>query len=232
MFSKYYTIVSIAVCAPTLATAQNYFDVMSLTCTEKQGSTVYNAAVDFPVGGDAAVIRNAKEWIGEVLMSDIDMPEVSMSGISTDDFGKLLDALAKDFVKNNEGSRRRIEITWMYEDPTCVTYEATTTDRDSVDWSTTSVACFSKQDGHRVTANEIFNCDEAQIKRLMWRYRGNQTMEVAKADDLYVGDCGYIDGWVLVVGPAQGTSGAAYRLRYPEIEQWLKKAKGDGYLAP
>ena len=178
------------------------------------------------------MIRNAKEWIGKVLMSDIDMPEVSMSGISTDDFGKLLDALAKDFVKNNEGSRRRIEITWMYEDPTCVTYEATTTDRDSVDWSTTSVACFSKQDGHRVTANEIFNCDEAQIKRLMWRYRGNQTMEVAKADDLYVGDCGYIDGWVLVVGPAQGTSGAAYRLRYPEIEQWLKKAKGDGYLAP
>ena len=57
-------------------------------------------------------------------------------------------------------------------------------------------------------------------------------MEVAKADDLYVGDCGYIDGWVLVVGPAQGTSGAAYRLRYPEIEQWLKKAKRDGYLAP
>lgn len=57
-------------------------------------------------------------------------------------------------------------------------------------------------------------------------------MEVAKADDLYVGDCGYIDGWVLVVGPAQGTSGAAYRLRYPEIEQWLKKAKEDGYLAP
>ena len=120
---------------------------------------------------------------------------------------------------------------WMYEDPTCVTYEAVTTDRDSVDWSTTSVACFSKRDGHRVGANEIFGCDEAQIKRLMWQYRGNLSMEVAQADDLYVGDCGFIDGWVLVVGPAQGTSGAAYRLRYPEIEQWLKKPQSDGYLA-
>lgn len=230
MFSKY-TILSLALGSPAVASAQAYFDVMPLTCTEKQGGTVYNAAVDFPVGGDAAVVRNAKKWIGEVLMSDADMPEVSMSTMSTDDFGKLLDAVAKDFVKNNEGSRRRVEITWMYEDPTCVTYETVTTDRDSVDWSTTSVACFSKRDGHRVGANEIFGCDEAQIKRLMWQYRGNLHMEVAQADDLYVGECGFIDGWVLVVGPAQGTSGAAYRLRYPEIEQWLKKPQSDGYLA-
>ena len=137
---------------------------------------------------------------------------------------------AKDFVEKNAKARRRVEITWVYEDPTCVTYEAVTTDLDSVAWTTTDIACFSKRDGHRVQPSEIFNCDESQIKRLMWQYRGSLPMEVAKAEELYVGDCGFIDGWVIIVGPARGTSGAAYRLRYPEIERWLVPARGEGYL--
>ncbi len=216
---------------PCTAFAQDYFDVVPMTCTEKHDGAVYNAAVDFPVGGNDAVMRSAKEWIGDVLEVDATMTDVPAANMGADAFSKLLDAVAKDFVEKNEGSKRRVEITWMYEDPTCVTYEAVTTDRDSVDWSTTDIACFSKRDGHRVQPKEIFKCDERQIKRLMWQYRGNLEMEVDKPEELYVGDCGFIDGWVIVVGPARGTSGAEYRLRYPEIEQWLVPARGEGYLA-
>ena len=211
--------------------AQDYFDVVPMTCTEKGGTALYNASVDFPVGGNDAVVRSAKEWIGDVLEVDATMADVPVAGMSADAFSHLLDAVAKDFVEKSERAKRRVEITWMYEDPTCVTYEAVTTDRDSVDWSTTDIACFSKRDGHRVQPKEIFKCDERQIKRLMWQYRGDLTMEVVGPEELYVGDCGFIDGWVVVVGPARGTSGAEYRLRYPEIEQWLVPSKSDGYLA-
>lgn len=224
-------LLSIISVVPAAAAAQDYFDVMPLTCTEKRDGVVYNAAVDFPVGGNDAVMRSARAWIGEVLEVDATMAATPTASMSADDFSRLLDALAKDFVEKNADTRRRVEITWMYEDPTCVTYEAVTTDRDSVDWTSTDIACFSKRDGHRVQPDEIFSCDEAQIKRLMWQYRGNLPMEVAKAEELYVGDCGFIDGWVIVVGPARGTSGAEYRLRYPEIERWLVPAKGEGYLA-
>lgn len=217
--------------SPSAALAQDYFDVAPMTCTERHEGAVYNAAVDFPVGGGAAVMRSAKEWIGDVLEVDAEMTDVPAADMSADAFSRLLDAVAKDFVAKNKGMRRRVEVTWMYEDPTCVTYEAVTTDRDSVDWTTTDIACFSKRDGHRVLPKDIFRCDERQIKRLMWQYRGNLEMEVARPEDLYVGDCGFIDGWVVVVGPARGTSGAEYRLRYPDIEQWLVPASGDGYLA-
>lgn len=220
-----------AILLPNVSQAQEYFDVVPLTCTEKRGDVVYNAAVDFPVGGNEAIMRNAKEWIGDVLEVDATMTDVPAAGLSADAFSRLLDAVAKDFVEKNKGAKRRVEVTWLYEDPTCVTYEAVTTDRDSVDWTTTDIACFSKKDGHRVQPKEIFSCDEKQIKRLMWQYRGDLKMEVNKADELYVGDCGFIDGWVIIVGPAKGTSGAEYRLRYPEIEKWLLPAKGEGYLA-
>lgn len=232
MFSVYTkSTITLLFIAPLTTLGQNYFDVMSMTCTEKKGGTVYNAAVDFPVGGNDAVMRSARAWIGEVLDVDNTMEDVKTGNMSTDDFAGFLDAVAKDFVENNAGARRRVEVTWLYEDPSCVTYEVVTTDRDSVDWTTSDVACFAKRDGHRVQLKDIFNCDEQQIKKLMWQYRGNLRMEVAKADDLYVGNCGFIDGWVVVIGPAQGTSGAEYRLRYPEIEKWLVPARGEGYLA-
>lgn len=216
---------------PAAVFSQNYFDVMPMTCTEKHGNTVYNAAVDFPVGGSEAVMRSTKAWIGDVLEVDADMAATATANMDADTFSRLLDSVAKDFAQKNEGARRRVEITWLYEDPTCVTYEAVTTDHDSVDWTTSDIACFSKRDGHRVQAKEIFRCDEKKIKQLMWQYRGDLQMEVAKPEELYVGDCGFIDGWVIVIGPARGTSGAEYRLRYPEVEQWLVPAKGEGYLA-
>lgn len=201
---------------PAVAAA-DYFDVVPLSCREGSGSVKYEASVDFPVGGGREVMAAAKEWIGEMLEVDGTMAEQDVSGMSADDFGRLLDAVAADYVKTGDG-HREVSITWLYEDPTCVSYEAVVTDRDSVAWATSSVATFSKQDGHRITPEEVFSCDEKQIKRLMWQYRGDLQMEVSSPDALYVGDVAFIDGWVIVIGPARGTSGAEYRLRYPEIE--------------
>ena len=71
MFSVYTkSTITLLFIAPLTTLGQNYFDVMSMTCTEKKGGTVYNAAVDFPVGGNDAVTQSAKAWIGEVL--DVD----------------------------------------------------------------------------------------------------------------------------------------------------------------
>ena len=214
---------------PAVAAA-DYFDVVPLSCREGSGSVKYEASVDFPVGGGTEVMAAAKEWIGEMLEVDGTMAEQDVSGMSADDFGRLLGAVAADFVKTGDG-HREVNITWLYEDPTCVSYEAVVTDRDSVAWTASSVATFSKRDGHKITPEEVFSCDEKQIKRLMWQYRGDLPMEVSSHDALYVGDVAFIDGWVIVIGPARGTSGAEYRLRYPEIEKWLIPAKGEGYLS-
>ena len=214
---------------PAVAAA-DYFDVVPLSCREGSGSVKYEASVDFPVGGGTEVMAAAKEWIGEMLEADATMAEQDVSGMSADDFGRLLEAVAADYVKTGDG-HREVNITWLYEDPTCVSYEAVVTDRDSVAWTASSVATFSKRDGHRITPEEVFSCDEKQIKRLMWQYRGDLQMEVSSPGALYVGDVAFIDGWVIVIGPARGTSGAEYRLRYPEIEKWLIPAKDGGYLS-
>lgn len=222
-------ILQLVMSLPAVAAA-DYFDVVPLSCREGSGSVRYEASVDFPVGGGMEVMAAAKEWIGEMLEADATMAEQDVSGMSADDFGRLLDAVAADYVKTGDG-HREVSITWLYEDPTCVSYEAVVTDRDSVAWTTSSVATFSKRDGHRITPEEVFSCDEKQIKRLMWQYRGDLQMEVSSPDALYVGDVAFIDGWVIVIGPAKGTSGAEYRLRYPEIEKWLIPAKDGGYLS-
>lgn len=222
-------ILQLVMSLPAVAAA-DYFDVVPLSCREGSGSVRYEASVDFPVGGGMEVMAAAKEWIGEMLEADATMAEQDVSGMSADDFGRLLEAVAADYVKTGDG-RREVSITWLYEDPTCVSYEAVVTDRDSVAWTTSSVATFSKRDGHRITPEEVFSCDEKQIKRLMWQYRGDLPMEVSSPDALYVGDVAFIDGWVIVIGPARGTSGAEYRLRYPEIEKWLIPAKDGGYLS-
>lgn len=222
-------ILQLVMSLPAVA-ADDYFDVVPLSCREGSGIVKYEASVDFPVGGGMEVMAAAKEWIGEMLEVDATMAEQDVSGMSADDFGRLLEAVAADYVKTGDG-HREVNITWLYEDPTCVSYEAVVTDRDSVAWTTSSVATFSKRDGHRITPEEVFSCDEKQIKHLMWQYRGDLQMEVSSPDALYVGDVAFIDGWVIVIGPARGTSGAEYRLRYPEIEKWLIPAKDGGYLS-
>lgn len=212
----------LSVC-PACVWGTDYFDVVTLKCSEKSAGASYEAWVDVPVGGGEAVVREAKRWICEVLGVD-EAPDADADAV-----GKLMETAARDFLADAGRAHRTVKVTWAYEDPSCVTFEAEVADHDSVVWTTADVATFSKRDGHRVSAQEVFACDEAQIKRLMWRWRGDAVMEVSRADDLYVGNVGYIDGWVIVIGPAQGTSGAEFRIRYSDAEKWLRQGSV-GYL--
>lgn len=209
---------------PACLRAGDFIEVMTASVSEARSGCSYSASVDIPVAGNGAVIHAAKLWICDAI--GIDAP----ANIDNADFAALLRQGATEFLSDDTGTSRTVEITWAYEDPTCVTFTMHTTDRDSVDWTTDDVASFSKTDGHRITPDEIFSCDEQQIKRLMWTARTGIAMQVRSADELYVGNAGYIDGWVLVVGPAQQSSGTAYRLRYEQIEKNLRIGS-EGYYA-
>jgi hypothetical protein len=54
-------------------------------------------------------------------------------------------------------------------------------------------------------------------------------MEVASAEELVVGNAGFIDGWIIVIGPAHHYTGAAYRIRYEEVEEYVKRGVSGGY---
>ncbi len=215
--------VLLAAASGTAVMAQEYFDVMTMECREDSNGKEYKASVDFPVGGNEAVMRATKQWIGDILELD------GVENATADCFRTVLANAAKAWQDEVQSGNRTLRITWLYEDPSCVTFESVVSDHDSVSWTTSDIATFSKRDGHRITAQEIFRCDERQIKRLMWQSRGTLPMEVSNADALYVGDVGFIDGWVIVIGPAQGTSGAEFRIRYSDAEQWLREG-AEGYV--
>lgn len=84
---------------PAVAAA-DYFDVVPLSCREGSGSVKYEASVDFPVGGGREVMAAAKEWIGEILEVDGTMAEQDVSGMSADDFGRLLGRCGCRFRKD------------------------------------------------------------------------------------------------------------------------------------
>ena len=102
-------------------------------------------------------------------------------------------------------------------------------DVDSVKWISQDCATFSKRDGHRLQVNEIFNCDEKKIKELMWDYRGELPMEVGSPDELIVGDVGFVDGWIIVIGPAFHYTGAAYRIRYERPCSYYREFTNDRF---
>ena len=77
--------------------------------------------------------------------------------------------------------------------------------------------------------NEIFNCSEERIKQLMWEWRGDLPVEVDSANDLIVGEAGFIDGWIIVIGPARNYTGAPFRIRYQAAEPFLWGSKRGGY---
>lgn len=225
MFSTYrrMAVAVLAAASGTASMAQGYFDVMTMECREGADGREYKAIVDFPVGGNDAVMRATKLWIGDILELD------GVENATADGFRTLLATAARTWQGEVQDGNRTVQITWLYEDPSCVTFESVVSDRDSVSWTTSDIATFSKRDGHRVTAQEIFRCDERQIKRLMWQSRGTLPMEVGNADALYVGNAGFIDGWVIVIGPARNTSGAEFRIRYSDAEQWLNESR-EGYV--
>ena len=206
------------------AWCQEFFDVSTVTCRRSRGASSFKATVDIPVAGPRAVMTEAKKWICNVL-------DVQTEGnISETDMPEMISRSCDEFLQNYDATSRTVRIVWSYEDPTCVTFEAETTDRDSVRWTTSDVATFSKKDGHRVTAKEIFACGDNRIKELMWQFRGNMQMEVPDSEQLYIGNAGFIDGWIIVIGPARGTSGAEYRIRYQVAEPYLRPSQ-TGYLA-
>ena len=217
-----YMIVCVLLLCAQSSFAEDFFDVEGYNCRKHKGESSFSAQVDFPAVGPAACLIQARQWVCEVL--GIDAP-LRVDGAM---FARLLQKAAEDYIDSVQG-RRTVEIEWAFEDPTCVTFLATVRDRDSVEWTSQDCATFSKADGHRLTADDIFNCSEGQVKQLMWKYRDGLPMEVGKAADLYVGDVGFIDGWVVVIGPARNYTGAAYKIRYQEAEPYLKHYAADYY---
>lgn len=210
---------------PLLCPAQDYFDVRGFSYERSGHGIEVRANVDFPVMGSTALLEKARRWIGEVVGID------DNTAITADNFGKLLQEACDQYFDDGVKGKHTLQVTWSFEDPEIVTFESSVTDHDSVSWVSEDVASFSKADGHRIRVDEIFKCDEHQIKQLMWEFRGDLPMEAAKADDLYVGDAGFIDGWIVVIGPAARHTGAAYRIRYQDAAPWLRATghSGDYY---
>lgn len=183
----------------------------------------YQVSVEFPLEGEAEAVGSIRNWINDV---------VGVEGEQASDertFCHVLERSYQDYLETNLEGSRHIEIYRAYEDENCVTFESAITDQDSVVWKTCDCATFSKKDGHRLKINEIFNCSEERIKQLMWEWRGDLPVEVASANDLIVGEVGFIDGWIVVIGPARNYTGAPFRIRYQAAEPFLLGSKRGGY---
>jgi hypothetical protein len=204
--------------------AADFFTTSGFKFVRHEGELSFSANVDFPVEGKAVAVKSVKAWICEML--EVDAP----AHIDEANFEQLLQKSFEGYKQEAERGSRRIDIYRSYEDGQVVTYQAEVTDKDSTTWRSDDCASFSKADGHRIQAKEIFNCSESKVKELMWRFRGDLKMGVSKPKDLIVGNAGYIDGWIVVIGPAEGYTGAAYRIRYQVAEPYLKgKRSGEYY---
>ena len=204
--------------------AQSFLETKDVSCQQKgSGKASYSAKVEYPVNGDKRVLATVREWICDIL--EVENPQ----NLNESAFRSLLVDISGKFLLDVDDMDRRIDIERSFEDENCVTFEATVTDVDSEKWISQDCATFSKRDGHRIQVDEIFNCDENKIKELMWEYRGELPMEVGSAEELVVGNAGFIDGWIIVIGPAHHYTGAAYRIRYEEVEEYIKRGVSGGY---
>ena len=180
----------------------------------------WSASVEIPTDGDKAVIESVMRGIADVL--DID------EGRRTNVYG-MLQASSDAFLASQQSFKRTIEVERSYEDEGCVTFEAMVTDKGSETWRWADCASFSKRDGHRIKLNEIFKCDKSDICRLMWQYRGDLPLDADGPEDLVPVNAGFIDGWIVVIGPALHYTGAPFRLRYEEILPYLRTSE-NGYF--
>ena len=173
----------------------------------------FSAEIEYPIsGGRKDVITNIRAWVCDIL----DVPHRDFS-----DANVLLRLAADSFLVNGHG-QREVKIERTYEDERCVTFQAWITDKDDETWHSADCASFNKEDGHRITLDEIFNCDEAQIKQLMWQYRGDLKLDVDAPEGLLPVNAGFTDGWVIVIGPAYHRTGAEFKLRYMNILEYLR----------
>ena len=180
-------------------------------------------SVDFPIQGKLNVIRNIKQWICDVLETDFP------NRLETTDFNRIIQKYCDQYQNDFASGFRTVEIFRAYKDKEIVTFQADITDKDSITWITQDCASFSKEDGHKLSIEDIFNCSENKIKSLMWQFRGNLPMEVKDAQELVIGNVGYIDGWVIVIGPAQNHNGAIFKIKYETAEPFLHTTKNGGY---
>lgn len=210
--------------APLAVSGADFFTTSGFKFVQRRGSVSYAAEVDFPVTGAAAALRSVKSWICDIL--EVEEPARLEKG----DFQALLQRSFEGFLGVADICSRRIEIERRYEDADVVTFAALVVDKDSATWRSEDYATFSKVDGHRIQVDEVFRCSEKKIKELMWKWRGNVPVDVSSADGLVVGDVAFLDGWVVVIGPAQGYTGAAYLIRYQDAEPYLQGKPGGRYF--
>ena len=159
-------------------------------------------------------------WLAQTLEVDGDF---------TGNGQRLLQCACDSFMNSGQKWKRTVTVERTYEDQRVVTFQSWIKDVDSETWRTADCASFSKRDGHRIKLNEIFKCDKSDICRLMWQYRGDLPLDADGPEDLVPVNAGFIDGWIVVIGPALHYTGAPFRLRYEEILPYLRTSE-NGYF--
>ena len=220
---RHILIIAILFLPVPVAVAEDFFGTSGFKFVQRKGEVSYSAEVEFPVSGNAKALQEVKTWICNVL--EVDMP----SRLEEYTFRETLLKAFDEYKEQVDSGTRRIEIFRSYEDEQVVTFQSLVVDRDSAEWRSEDCASLSKLDGHRIQASEIFKCSEQKIKELMWQFRNGLPVDVSSPKDLVVGDAGFIDGWIVVIGPARGYTGATYRIRYQVAEPYLRGSGRGGY---
>ena len=206
MQGKKIIIISIYLLMATTAFAQSFINTRDYSVKRGSGQhTSFSAEIEYPVSGvSQEVLTSIRAWFCDIL----DIPQRNFS-----DANVLLRMAADSFMVGGRG-QREVKIERSFEDGRCVTFQSWITDKDDETWRAADCASFNKEDGHRITLDEIFSCDEAQIKQLMWQYRGDLQLDVDAPEGLLPVNAGFTDGWVIVIGPAYHRTGAEFKLRY------------------
>lgn len=205
--------------------AADFFTTTGFKFTKRVGQVSLSTDIEFPVEGNEACMKSVKLWLCDLL--EVDAPE----DIDESIFERLLEESFAEMDSVGGKLSRHISVHRAYEDGSVVTFLAEITDKDSTTWRSDDVASFSKADGHRLDYKEIFKCNDQKVKELMWQFRGDLKPDVPSANDLVIGDAGFIDGWVVVIGPAEGYTGAAYKIRYQVAEPYLKGDRSGEYYS-
>lgn len=212
--------------------AENFFVTTKVELSRRDDGMSYSVSADFPKQGNDKAVAEIKKWMCERLC-EYDSVPADAQNLDEDSFKELLSNCCRLYFENNSsGCREEIELFRSYEDEDLVTYQLKFASWDKPDgdsWKDEDCVSVSKVDGHRIQANEVFKCNDDKIKELMWQWRGDLPVEDMSPADLIVGDVAYIDGWILVIGPANGYTGATYRIRYQAAEPYLKLGKNGDY---
>lgn len=217
---------------PLRVAAEDFFVTSRVHVTRSSGGMSYSVKADIPVQGNAKAMAAIKKWICDCVCEYDNDPDAPQA-LDADGFKKLLEDCCRQYFSNNSGGcQEEMEIYRSYEDEDVVTYEMSSSTRDKADGDSfrdEDCISVSKADGHRIQANEIFKCGDDKIRQLMWQWHGDLPVEGLRPEELVIGDVAFTDGWIVVIGPANGYTGAAYRIRYQAAEPFLRKSKDGDY---